>query len=236
MKIGLIVTLDKEYEAIVKAWLPDTPSERKEKLVDGCRMIGLYPNEDDEVIIVRCGIGKVNAAAATLLLANENVACIISSGAAGGVDVALRPGMTVVGLQYNYHDVYCGKETAKGQIQGEPVCYYADAQLLEIEGTMEMDTVAGSVVSGDQFVDSKQEMGRILDDYPSAIAVDMESCAIAQVCSKRSIPFIAFRMISDVLLNPAAKRHEDFWNKVPLQMASNTMRFVAKVLNVFHPF
>lgn len=237
MTIGVIVAMDKEFDAITKAWLPNTPSSRSEKDVDGCRFIRLYPSENDEVVLLRSGIGKVNAAMAAMTLIEDGVNCIISSGVAGGANASLQPGQTVVGLQYCYHDVYCGKEIAKGQVQGEQKFYTADNGLLKIASSFAVsDKVAGTIVSGDQFIDSKQEMGKILDEQPFAIAVDMESCAIAQVCQKKHVPFISFRMISDVVLNPAANCYEDFWDKAPLQMASNTMRFVMKVLSEYKPF
>lgn len=237
MTIGLIVAMDKEYEAIVKAWLPNTPSSRNEKVVDGCRMIRLYPSDNDEVVLLRSGIGKVNAVMAAMILIEDGVNCIISSGVAGGANAELQPGMTVIGLQYAYHDVYCGKEMPKGQVQGEPQFFPADKQLVEIASGFPLPNAeAGTIVSGDKFIDSKQAMGRVLDDCPFAIAVDMESCAIAQVCNKKGVPFISFRMLSDVVLNPTAKCYEDFWNKAPLQMASNTMRFVMRVLSEYKPF
>lgn len=237
MTIGIIVAMDKEYEAIVKAWLPNAPLSRNERVIKGCRMIRLYPSEENEVVLVWSGIGKVNAAIATLELASENVDCIISSGVAGGAAPYLQPGQTIIGLHYHYHDVYCGKEVAKGQVQGEREFFGADDKLIKIAASLQIEKcLAGAIVSGDQFVDSKQEMGRILDEFPFAIAVDMESCAIAQVCYKMDIPFISFRMLSDVVLNPAAKCYEDFGDKAPLQMASNTMRFVMKVINEYKPF
>ena len=237
MTIGIIVAMDKEFDAIAQAWLSKAPSSRKEEIVDGCRMIRLYPSENNEVILLRSGIGKVNAAIAATLLIDNNVNCIVSSGVAGGISVELQPGVTVVGLQYSYHDVYCGKEVTKGQVQGEPQFFPSDQQLVEIAKDFPLaNSIAGTIVSGDQFIDSKQAMGRIIDDCPFAVAVDMESCAIAQVCYIRRVPFISFRMVSDVVLNPAAKCYEDFWNKAPLQMASNTMPFVMKVLSEYKPF
>lgn len=237
MTIGIIVAMDKEYEAIVKAWLPNAPLSRNERVIKGCRMIRLYPSEENEVVLVRGGIGKVNAAIATLELVSEKVDCIISSGVAGGICASLKPGQTVFGLQYCYHDVYCGKEVEKGQVQGEPKFFRADDELVKIASSFNVtNIIAGTVVSGDQFIDSKQAVGKIIDEHPYAIAVDMESCAIAQVCSTLGMPFISFRMLSDVVLNPAAKCYEDFWDKAPLQMASNTMRFVMKVINEYKPF
>lgn len=236
MTIGLIVAMDKEFDVITKAWLPELPSSRNEKEIDGCRMIRLYPSEADEVILLRSGIGKVNATMAAMTLIEEGVNCIISSGVAGGAVPTLTTGKVVVGSTYRYHDVYCGKEVAKGQVQGEPFVYNADENLLRLVGQLPMEnTIGGAIVSGDQFVDSKQTMGRILDEFPDAVAVDMESCAIAQVCHKKGIPFISFRMLSDVVLSPSAQSYDDFWQKAPLQMASNTMRYVMKVLVEYVP-
>ena len=229
--------MDKEFDVIAQAWRSETPLSRNESKVDGCRMIRLCPSEDNEVALVRSGIGKVNAAMATLLLANDGVDCIVSSGVAGGALASLQPGQTVIGLQYHYHDVYCGKEVAKGQVQGETEFFCADDKLIKIASSLQIDDcIAGAIVSGDQFVDTKREMGRILDEYPFTIAVDMESCAIAQVCYKRNIPFISFRMLSDAILNPEARSYEDFWSKAPLQMASSTTRYVMKVLQEYKPF
>lgn len=237
MKIGLIVAMDKEFEVITQAWLPQNPSLRTEKEKDGIRLMRLYPSENDEVILLRSGIGKVNAALASMMLIDERVNCIISSGVAGGAFPLLSTGSMVVGSTYRYHDVYCGKEVAKGQVQGEPAVFYADEKLLRIAEQLRMEnTKRGAIVSGDQFVDNKQTMGKILDEFPDAVAVDMESCAIAQVCHKKGIPFISFRMISDVVLNPVAQQYEDFWNKAPLQMASNSMCYVMKVLSNYKPF
>lgn len=175
--------------------------------------------------------------AAMMLITAEDVDCIISSGVAGGTGTTLTTGMVVVGISYQYHDVYCGNEVEKGQVQGEPPVYYADGKLIQIARALPIENdVLGGIVTGDKFIDTKQEMGRVLDNFPNAAAVDMESCAIAQVCHSMLIPFISFRMLSDVILNPSAKTYDSFWRKAPLQMASNTMRYVMKVLNEYQPF
>ena len=60
--------------------------------------------------------------------------------------------------------------------------------------------VKGLTVSGDWFVDKREKMQDIIAHFPTATAVDMESCAIAQVCAIYKTPFISFRIISDVPL------------------------------------
>lgn len=73
----------------------------------------------------------------------------------------------------------------------------------------------GLTVSGDYFVDNKAKMQSILDDFPEATAVDMESCSIAQVCHVYQVPFISFRIISDIPLKDTdASMYYDFWNRV----------------------
>jgi adenosylhomocysteine nucleosidase len=55
----------------------------------------------------------------------------------------------------------------------------------------------------------------ILDHFPEALAVDMESCSIAQTCYVYDIPFISFRIISDVPLKDSkAQMYFDFWDKM----------------------
>ncbi len=237
MTIGLIVAMDKEFEAIAKAWLSKTPTSRSEKVINGCRIIRLYPSEMDEVVLLRSGIGKVNAAMATMMLIEDGVNCIISSGVAGGADPTLTVGKVIVGTACLYHDVYCGQDFSKGMVQGEGLLLYrTDDGLLELASVLPIENkVMGQIATGDQFVDTKQAMGRILDDFPDVKAVDMESCAIAHICQKNNIPFISFRMLSDVVLNPSTLSYKDFWEKAPLQMASNTMRFVMKVLAEYTP-
>ena len=74
---------------------------------------------------------------------------------------------------------------------------------------------AGQIVSGEWFVDSKEKMRSILEHFPQAMAVDMESCSIAQTCHIYKTPFISFRIISDVpLKDTKAQQYFDFWAKM----------------------
>ena len=70
----------------------------------------------------------------------------------------------------------------------------------------------GLIVSGEWFVDTKEKMQSILETFPEAKAVDMESCSIAQTCHKYGVPFISFRIISDIpLKDNKAQMYFDFW-------------------------
>lgn len=58
-------------------------------------------------------------------------------------------------------------------------------------------------------------MRAILDDHPEAVAVDMESCSIAQVCHIYGVRFVSFRIISDIpLKDTKASQYFDFWDRM----------------------
>ena len=74
---------------------------------------------------------------------------------------------------------------------------------------------AGLTVSGEWFVNSKEKMQSIIDRFPEAMAVDMESCSIAQVCHIYKTPFVSFRVISDIPLKDTnASQYFNFWSKI----------------------
>ena len=80
--------------------------------------------QNNTVILMKCGIGKVNAAAGTVeLIRNFHPDCIISTGVAGGIDSGLKVMDVVAGSQIVYHDVWCGEGNAYGQIQGLPALF-----------------------------------------------------------------------------------------------------------------
>ena len=75
--------------------------------------------------------------------------------------------------------------------------------------------VSGLTVSGGWFVDSRDKMRAILEHFPEATAVDMESCSIAQTCHVYGVDFISFRIVSDVpLKDHKAQMYFDFWDKM----------------------
>lgn len=193
--------------------------------------------KDSNVIVEKCGIGKVNAALGVARMIGEHRPdCIISSGCAGGNGQNVNVRDVVVSTQLAYHDVYCGQAENEslqyGQVQGMPPRFEADPYLLQ--KSRELKAVSGEynihhglIVTGDWFVDSKEKMQQIVDLFPEAIAVDMESAAIAQACHKSSVPFISFRVVSDMPLRDShASQYHDFWNKVAQQSFNITKAFV----------
>jgi adenosylhomocysteine nucleosidase len=213
MKIGIIVAMEKELNALQRVF-----------------------GDDPRYVIKQCGIGKVNAAiGAAEMIREHHPDAIVSSGCAGGNGADLRVQDVVVSTELAYHDVYCGKAiddtTVYGQVQGLPVRYQADKYLLEkatqLSVNAQLTLHQGLIVTGDWFVDSKEKMRSIIEKFPDAKAVDMESCAIAQTCYINKVPFISFRVISDIPLRDTdASQYHDFWNTIADNSFQVTRTFV----------
>ena len=188
----------------------------------------LFP--EDKVILQKSGIATVNAAIQTVEMIHKyKPDVIISSGCAGGNGDDINLLDVVVSSELTYHDVYCGKAiddtTIYGQVQGLPARFEADPYLLEkakLTGAK-----AGLIVTGDWFVDSKEKMREIVGHFPDAKAVDMESAAIAHACYIYKVPFISFRVISDIPLRDTdASQYHDFWNTIAENSFQITKTFI----------
>lgn len=224
MKIGIIVAMEKEFTQL-KSLLEDMQTQQHRHLSVITGRIG-----QNEIVMQQCGIGKVNAAIGAVELINHHHPdLVISSGCAGGADASLSPTDVVVSTQCCYHDAYCGKECEAGQIMGMPASHASPAELVRKACAIDCGTNirSGLIVSGDWFVDSKEKMQQILSSFPTAMAVDMESCAIAQACYLYHTPFISFRVISDVPLKDTnAAQYYDFWERLANNSFHVTKEFI----------
>ena len=141
----------------------------------------------------------------------------------------------VASTELAYHDVYCGEamgKTVYGQVQGMPARYTSPSELVEKAKSVSPRVHAGLIVTGDWFVDSKEKMREIVGHFPEAAAVDMESAAIAQTCHIYGIPFISFRVISDIPLKDTnASQYHDFWNTVADNSFETTREFLLRIKN-----
>ena len=138
----------------------------------------------------------------------------------GEANLRKRFGINVLGVKRG--DAYCGEECEFGQILGMPASFKSPKEYVEkalainnLPGNRHPKIHAGQIVSGEWFVDSKEKMRSILEHFPQAMAVDMESCSIAQTCHIYKTPFISFRIISDIpLKDTKAQQYFDFWAKM----------------------
>ena len=214
MRIGIIVAMDKELRQLQQVF------------------------KDSDVIVEKCGIGKVNAALGAQRMINTyKPDCIISSGCAGGNGDDIDIQDIIVSSELCYHDVYCGRAiddtTVYGQVQGLPARYQADPELLKKALSIKPADIRlhqGLIVTGDWFVDTKEKMREIIGHFPEAKAIDMESCAIAQTCYINKVPFISFRVVSDIPLRDTdASQYHNFWDTVAEKSFETTKTFVELV-------
>ena len=211
MRIGIIVAMAKELELLLPL-LQDSEESRMGGFVFYRGNMGKH-----DVMVMQCGIGKVNAAMGALTLINAFLPdYIINSGVAGGADKSVRVMDVVAGERVAYHDVWCGPESELGRVQGLPLYFEGAKRLLDLLPDRD-DIHKGLICSGDQFIDTIESVNNIKGSFPDALAVDMESGAIAQVCHLNHVPFLAMRVISD---SPGAshdntQEYLDFWTTAP---------------------
>lgn len=227
MNIGLIVAMDKEYKQL-HALLHDVHTE-----LHAGREFLLGTVGQHHIILQQCGIGKVNSTiGAVEMITHYQPDLIISSGCAGGADTSLNVTDVVVSTSCTYHDAYCGSECQPGQILGMPARFNSPDELVKKALSIEAETNVrtGLIVSGEWFVDSREKMASILNQFPEAMAVDMESCSIAQTCHIYGVPFISFRIISDVpLKDRKARQYFDFWDRMADGSFEVTRRFLERL-------
>lgn len=210
--IGIIVAMAKEFEQLEKLLNhTETVETPLNKLCTG--QLG-----DKRIVLMQSGIGKVNATiGAVELIKSFHPDLILSSGCAGGTGALMNLTDVAVAESTAYHDVYCGPENLSGQVQGMPEVFHADKHALETIQKLDMPVTlhVGTIVSGDWFVDTVDKMKDIFSQHPEAIAVDMESAAIAQTCHVYDVPFMSLRVVSDLpLQEERSQQYAGFWDKV----------------------
>ena len=195
---------------------------------------------NNEIILWRCGVGKVNAAVGTMrLIQQHHPDAIVSTGLAGGIDPLLNVMDIFVATQCVYHDVDCGGISEDGpcelgQVQGLPARYDADTRLLDHalevplrEGERRM---TGLICTGDQFITDRERQNNIKRHFIDGLACDMESAAIAQTCYLEHVPFISLRVISDT--PGRTDDHHMQWADFLASMCNTSFRFVKKYLEL----
>lgn len=169
------------------------------------------------VVVVQCGIGKVNAAICTQILCDcYHVTHIVNTGIAGSLCADLDIGDLVVSRDAMHHDFDC---TAFGYPHGkvpgmEVVAFPADENLIRLafaaaEAVNAGHTKIGRVASGDQFVADPALKDKIIS-VSNALCTEMEGAAIAHTAHRNGIPFVILRAISDKADNSAEMDYPSF--------------------------
>lgn len=213
MKIGIIVAMDKELQLLLP--LIENPVSTT---VDG---FTLHCGEisGKEICVMKCGIGKVNAAlGCSAMIRSFAPSLIINSGVAGGTGSAAGVLDVVAATSVAYHDVWCGPGTEPGEAAGCPRLFPGAPAVLSLPRLRENPHVVfGVMASGDVFIDSPEQVETILRLYPDAAGCDMESAALAQTCYRFGVDFVCLRVISDTpgQVSDNGAQYESFWVKAP---------------------
>lgn len=173
------------------------------------------------VVIVRSGIGKVNAAICAQVLADRfNVDVLINTGIAGSLDAAIDIGDMVISTDLVEHDM-------DATIFGDPLgqvprmdtfSFPAEANLIEKavaaneEANPDIQTFTGRIVSGDQFVSSAEVKEKLVKNF-QAKCTEMEGAAIAHAAYLNKISCVIIRAISDKADNSATMDYPTFEKK-----------------------
>lgn len=199
MIISIIGAMEEEV-SILRKQMGDIKTE----IIANCEFtVGRI--EDKQVILLKSGIGKVNAAMSTsILLERFKPDIVINTGSAGGYHPDLNIGDLVISTEVRHHDVDAtifGYEY--GQVPQMPPAFMADPFLVEkaaraaekIDG---IQTVEGLIATGDSFMNDPSRVEFVRQQFQDLYAVEMEGAAIAQVAWQFGVPFVVIRSLSDI--------------------------------------
>ncbi len=229
MKIGIIGAMDYEVEMLVAQAKNIKRTEKAGNIFYEGQLV------DKEVVVVVCGIGKVNAAQCSQQLISEfAVTHIINSGVAGAIKDNLDVLDVVISTDLMHHDYDLTKigDFDYGQMaRMETSSFSADKTLCDLAykaskaEVKDHNVFCDRIVSGDQFVADFARKEFILKQFDAA-ATEMEGAAIAQVCYLNQIPFVVIRAISDKADGSADVSYESFSR----QAAEHSSKIVVDIL------
>lgn len=230
-KIGIIGAMEEEVEAL------RAKMEAPKKLTKASMDFYAGTLNGMEAVIVRSGIGKVNAGICTQILADLfEVDAVINTGIAGSLKAEINIGDIVVSSDALQHDV---DATGFGYEPGviprmETSCFAADKNLMEAakaaceEAVPEIQVFTGRVVSGDQFISDRAVKDRITSQF-GGMCTEMEGAAIAQAAYLNHIPFVIIRAISDKADDSASVDYPAFERQAIAHSVALVENFVGRL-------
>lgn len=209
-RVGIIFAMEEELRELLKY----LSIEKEYNIFD----LKFYEGKiyDVDCILVKSGVGKVNAArTAQILIDNIKVDYIFNIGVAGGVSDILKVGDIVIGQSLVQHDFdITAFNHEKGYIPEVGVYINSDEYLFKLANNVlsnieNMNVVSGVIASGDIFC-TEFKMGQKINTKFNALCVEMEGASIAQICYLSHIPFLVLRSISDTPNNDNVITYEEF--------------------------
>ncbi len=195
--IGIIAAMDSEIAAI-----KDSMTNKTTETVSGIDFVrGKLC--DKEVVVAKCGIGKVFAAiCAQTMILKYAPKLVINTGVGGTLTNKLSIGDIAVACDVVQHDMDTSPlGDPVGLVSGINVVHFpADKNAVELickaADSLGINNVKGTIASGDQFIASKEKKAYIVENF-DAVACEMEGAAIGHVCYVNDTPFAVIRAISD---------------------------------------
>ncbi|MDD3712560.1 MAG: 5'-methylthioadenosine/adenosylhomocysteine nucleosidase [Candidatus Izemoplasmatales bacterium] len=227
--IGIIGAID--YE--LNHFFTNMIIARTEIIADKTFYVGKIGHHN--VVIVKSGIGKVNAAmTATILINTFDVRMVINTGVAGGLE-PVNVGDIILAEGIAYFDVSLTEidDVPYGQMGSDPLIVKTNVEYLakgrRVFDKLGYSYIVGNLVSGDKFVTKKRDLAKISKQVPNILGVEMEGMAIAMTAYKFNRSFISIRGISDIIESDDQPKN---YRDVVKQVAAKTTQFVLDFLEV----
>ncbi|WP_167957660.1 5'-methylthioadenosine/adenosylhomocysteine nucleosidase [Anaerosporobacter faecicola] len=212
MKIGIIGAMEQEVSQLKDKMEVDRTIQKASMIFVSGKL------NSKNVVIVRSGIGKVNAAVCTQILVDEfGVDLVINTGIAGSLQNEINIGDIVLSTDAITHDMDAtGFGYKVGVIpQMDNSVFVADEKLRSVakkvceEVNPDIQVFEGRVLSGDQFISDRDKKEWLVKEFGGS-CTEMEGAAIAQAAYLNKIPFLIIRAISDKADNSAEMDYQEF--------------------------
>lgn len=229
MKIGIIGAMDEEI-ALLRQQMTN---KRKTTIANTLFIEGELAQQD--VVLLKSGIGKVNAAMATTIMHEQfSPDYVINTGSAGGFSPSLNVGDVIISSEVVQHDV---DVTAfgydYGQVPGLPTMFQADKHLIELAETviesLNIHTETGIIATGDTFMHDPEKVAAVRKLFPTMLAAEMEAGAIAQVCHQYDKPFVVIRALSDIAGKESSQTFDEFLTVAAKNAATMIINMIEKL-------
>lgn len=229
--IGIIGAMEEEVAALKEKMEISEVTERAS--MEFCR--GTLAGK--EVVVVRSGIGKVNAGLCTQILADLfHVTKVINTGIAGSLDARIDIGDIVVSTEALQHDIDAtGFGYPLGQIpRMETLAFPADEEMIVQAAEAcrkvnpEIHVFTGRIVTGDQFI-ADREVKEHISEHFGGLCTEMEGAAIAQAAWLNKIPFVIIRAISDKADQSAVMDYPDFEKQAIIHSVRLTEEMIRRI-------
>ena len=189
-----------------------------------------------EVVIVRSGIGKVNAGiCAQILVDRFKAEMLINTGIAGSLDAKIDIGDMVISTDALHHDMDATEfGYPVGQVpRMEVMSFPADEELVKKavqaseKANPDIHTFTGRVASGDQFIASREVKDKIVENF-HPLCVEMGGAGIAHAAHLNKVSYVIIRAISDKADNSASVDYPTFER----QAIAHSVRLVKELLTL----